>query len=126
MGTCPDAEVGNATPVGLVVPRLAPRAREVRDLIGGKAGRTEPLADLVEHRHLEFLGRLPDAADRAVAVEGRARLEREGIGRDVLGADPERFVEVGATGFDRLARNREDQVERKVVEACLPRRFQRR
>lgn len=71
---------------------------------------------MLDHARGQILVAAREAARRDGPAERRPRLERELVGRDVLGAMGDQLVEIAIEELEGLLREREDQIEREILE----------
>src|SRR5579885_2883674 len=120
-----DAEVVAVAPIDEVVAALRAGAGVVRDLVGGQAGGGKALLRQLEEFAGKIVLRHGEIAAGIGRREGRARLDRELIERQVIAGERKGAVQLPPPGGDALSRPRIDEVEGEARE-MLPRERERR
>ncbi len=111
-----EREHRSAFPVAAIVNRLEARPRVVRKLVAAQPGGPQPGFGLRLHAEHEFFIGSRELPALGGDRERRPRLDRELVGRNVLGGEAERFVQVALETGEALARGGENQIEGDRVE----------
>lgn len=125
MGAHAEPEHRLALPVARIVSGAQTAARMARDLVAVVARVAEPGLDVLDQIGREILVAGLHPAARQRPPEGRLGLEREFVGRYMLGAKREQRVDVAVERRATLVREREDQIEGDIFEAGATRRAER-
>lgn len=117
-GVCAHSETEHrlALPIARIVAGAAPGTRIARDLVPQVARCLEPGFDVLDHVGCPVFVAALHAARCERFTEGCLGLESQLVGRDVFGPERDQRSEIAIEIRERLVREREDQVEREIVE----------
>ena len=103
------------------MPGAAARRGVAGDLVGREPGGGEGGARVLEHHGDRLVVRTRQSAGARQRSEGRAALDGQRVGRDVIGCEADHLVDRPPPVVERLSGHAEHQVDRQVVEASRAR-----